>query len=109
MLIRISLYTLFMAAALFASACGDGHGEHCASTEEALCAGTQIRYCDGEHFGEPEDCPENQECMTMNDGVTHCMLSSMMGDADHSTMEAGEEGMEMSMDNIDMGTDMDGM
>ena len=65
-----------------AAACGDdGHGDHCTSTEEAVCDGKQIRKCDGEHYGELEDCPVDQECMTMPDtGVTHCMLSSMMGE-----------------------------
>lgn len=86
--------SMVISAALLTSACGDGHGDHCTSVEEAMCSGTQIRLCDGAHFGEAQDCPEGQECMTMESGLTHCMLSSMMGHDDHEGMDMGDDAHE---------------
>jgi len=48
-------------------------GDSCTDASEAICVGLQISQCDGSVFGEPVDCPEDQECMTMPDGMTHCM------------------------------------
>ena len=84
---RVFLISIAVCTAVLAMACGDGHGDHCSSVEEAICSGTMIQYCDGQHYGEPEACPEGQECMTMESGVTHCMLSSMMEGEDHSGMD----------------------
>ncbi|MGB0588635.1 MAG: hypothetical protein ACPGU1_03050 [Myxococcota bacterium] len=87
--LRFLMLSSGCALALVAMACGDGHGDHCTSTDEAICFGAQIQYCDGAHYGEPEDCPEAQECATMDSGLTHCMLSAMIeeGEHDHTDME----------------------
>ena len=75
------------------------------ATDEPVCVGTsQIRHCDGSHYGEPQDCPDGQGCMTMDSGTTHCMPLGMMGDDDagmsmnHDTMTMGHDGMAMDQD-----------
>ena len=82
---RISLTILTTLSLIIGAAgCGDGHGEHCTSLEEAMCEGVQIRMCDGAHYGDPQDCPEGQGCMTMESGLTHCMPSAMIDDEAHA-------------------------
>ncbi len=63
---------LFLGFAL--AACG---GADCADT----CDGEQIRRCVDGVLGDAEDCGGGMMCMTMDDGMQHCML---MGDDDDS-------------------------
>ena len=58
------------------TACG---GSDCTNQ----CSGDQIQICVDGVLGEPEDCDNGMMCMTMDDGLQHCML---MGDDDDSAM-----------------------
>ncbi len=90
---------LFFFAALFALSygCHDGHdhdghghedttsamdmgssmtmapGDSCTDANATICVGSQISHCDGSVYGAAEDCPVDESCMTMSDGMTHCM------------------------------------
>ena len=42
--------------------------------DDHVCEGTdEIRTCVDGQWSEPEACPTGEECMTMENGVTHCM------------------------------------
>ncbi|MBR59115.1 MAG: hypothetical protein CMH54_13990 [Myxococcales bacterium] len=54
----------------------DGHsmdGDSDCAEGNAICEDMMIRHCVDGAYGEPEACPEGQMCMTMDDGMTHCM------------------------------------
>ena len=54
-------------------------GDSCSDKNLAICVSlTQISQCDGTVLGAPEECPSGEECMTMPDGLTHCMDMSGM-------------------------------
>ena len=74
-ILSFSLATIF-ALGFSLTACG---GDTCADT----CDGDQIRHCVDGVLGEAEDCGNGMMCMTMDDGMEHCML---MGDDDDSGM-----------------------
>lgn len=42
---------------------------------EQQCSGEQIQNCVDGQWGEAEDCETGQACMTMDNGVEHCMAS----------------------------------
>ena len=86
MTLRLLMLSLMCGISALTMGCGDGHDDHCSSPDEAICSGTQIQHCDGEHYGEPESCDEGHGCMTMESGLTHCMP---MGDDDHDGMDMG--------------------
>ena len=61
----------------------EGEGGDCT---EDQCSGSQIQHCLNGTLGEPEDCEDGMMCMTMDNGMQHCML---MGDDDDSGMNMG--------------------
>jgi hypothetical protein len=60
-----------LAAGCSTAECTDGEAE-CDSADD-----TQIRHCENGAWTEWEACPSMESCMTMDDGVTHCMDMSM--------------------------------
>ena len=76
-ILSLSIATVF-ALGFCLSACG---GDQCVDE----CAGDQIRHCTDGVLGDPEDCGNGMMCMTMDDGVQHCMAP--MGDDDDSSMD----------------------
>lgn len=79
---------------------------------EAVCTDEgALQTCkDDGTWGDPDPCPAEQMCMTMNSGLTHCMPMGMMeGDAtSHDGMQMGD-GMGMGMDgsmSMETGPDM---
>jgi len=52
-----------------------------------------ISHCEGEAYADPVACPEGQMCMTMGDGMTHCMVPDMpMGGEGMGAMPGMDEG-----------------
>ena len=105
-----ALFLSLCLSLLVAPACSDdGHGDHCTTEGEQICDGQKIRTCDGEHYGEPADCPPEQECHVMPDGLNHCMLSAMIheghddhGDhGEHHSEDQDAHGAEDTMDHDD--------
>jgi len=52
-------------------------GSACTTDEcvdgEQRCASEQIETCVAGAWGAAEDCPEDQGCMAMDNGIEHCM------------------------------------
>ncbi len=94
--------------ALTLAACDGTHADHCSAAEQARCEGSKISYCDGHHFGAAQSCPDDQECVTSNEGEGSCLPTSTRTNAEQDGMDRGAEGMEMEMNNMDMGDDMSG-
>jgi hypothetical protein len=65
---------LLLALALPLAGCPASSG---CETDDAECSddGTQLRTCTDGSWSDYEDCPEMESCMTMDDGITHCMGS----------------------------------
>jgi len=71
----LSCAAIFTFAAWSMTACTPAVCE----TDEAECVGSdQIQHCVDGDWGEVEDCPTDQTCMTMDSGLTHCMDMSGM-------------------------------
>lgn len=99
---RLALAVFFVSVLALAKGCSDAHdhnshahadtasamdmgssmtmapGDSCTDTSHSICVGTQISHCDGSVYGALEDCAEGDECMTMSDGMTHCMTMGGM-------------------------------
>gem|GEM_PF-5578642 len=74
---------------------GEEHGdhEHCTDGESKCIDDMMISHCEGEAYADPVACPEGQMCMTMGDGMTHCMVPDMpMGGEGMGAMPGMDEG-----------------